>query len=229
MKRSEINSLIREALDLMEAQGFALPPFARWTAEDWARKGRECDEIRHNMLGWDVTDYGLGRFDEIGLVLFTLRSGSQRDPRYPKPYAEKLLISRENQVCPMHFHWVKREDIICRRGVLMMQLYNASPEEGLDRESPVTVSRDGVRCVCPAGTVLELRPGESVTLTPGLYHAFWAKAGGGTALIGEVSQCNDDVADNRFLEPMGRFPAVEEDEPPFRLLCSEYPAAGLLP
>ena len=44
-------------------------------------------------------------------------------------------------------------------------------------------------------------------------------------LVGEVSSCNDDVADNRFFEPIGRFPAVEEDEPPYRLLCTEYPPA----
>ena len=26
----------------------------------------EYDEIRDNMLGWDITDYGLGQFDEVG-------------------------------------------------------------------------------------------------------------------------------------------------------------------
>ena len=84
---------------------------------------------------------------------------------------------------------------------------------------------DGVRLTIPAGTVLHRVPGQSVTLTPGLYHAFWAQKGRGAGLIGEVSQCNDDLTDNRFSEPMGRFPTVEEDEPPFRLLCSEYPKA----
>ena len=41
----------------------------------------------------------------------------------------------------------------------------------------------------------------------------------------EVSQCNDDNTDNRFNPPVGRFPAIEEDEPPYRLLCNEYPPA----
>ena len=41
----------------------------------------------------------------------------------------------------------------------------------------------------------------------------------------EVSQCNDGNTDNRFNPPMGRFPAIEEDEPPYRLLCNEYPPA----
>ena len=44
-------------------------------------------------------------------------------------------------------------------------------------------------------------------------------------MLGEVSMCNDDVHDNRFYEPLGRFSTVEEDEPAYRLLCNEYPAA----
>ena len=44
-------------------------------------------------------------------------------------------------------------------------------------------------------------------------------------LLGEVSQCNDDNTDNRFNPPFGRFPEIEEDEPPYRLLCNEYPEA----
>jgi len=49
--------------------------------------------------------------------------------------------------------------------------------------------------------------------------------GSGAVLLGEVSQCNDDNTDNRFYEKVGRFPAIEEDEPPYRLLCDEYPPA----
>jgi D-lyxose ketol-isomerase len=226
MKRSEINTIIRDAMAFIGQFSFALPPFAGWTPEDWARKGRECDEIRDNMLGWDITDYGLGRFSEVGLVLVTIRNGNYGDPRYEKPYAEKLLISRENQVCPMHFHRRKMEDIINRGGgTLMMQLYNSAEDGTLDTTGEVHVVSDGVALRVPAGTVLELQPGQSVTLTHGLYHAFWAKPGLGPVLIGEVSQCNDDLTDNFFLEKMGRFPAIEEDEAPFRYLCFEYPKA----
>ena len=31
--------------------------------------------------------------------------------------------------------------------------------------------------------------------------------------------------DNRFNPPVGRFPKIEEDEAPYRLLCNEYPKA----
>ena len=44
-------------------------------------------------------------------------------------------------------------------------------------------------------------------------------------LLGEVSMLNDDNTDNRFYENIGRFPEIEEDEVPYRLLCSEYPKA----
>ncbi len=223
MKRSTINRIIKEAMGFIDSHQFTLPPFAHWTPQDWKAKGHECDEIRDNMLGWDITDYGLGKFDEVGLVLVTIRNGNQNSPRYVKPYAEKLLISKENQVCPMHFHWNKMEDIINRGGgIMMMKLYNATDDDKL-ADTDVTVVCDGVRMTVPAGTELEVPVGGSVTLTPRMYHAFWAKEGTGPVLIGEVSQCNDDNTDNRFYEPMGRFPAIEEDEAPFRLLCNEYP------
>lgn len=225
MKRSEINRIIKEAMTFIDSHKFALPPFANWTPQDWRGKGHECDEIRDNMLGWDITDYGLGKFDKVGLVLVTIRNGNQNNSQYAKPYAEKLLISRVEQVCPMHFHWNKMEDIINRGGgTMVMKLYNATEEDDL-ADTDVTVVCDGIKMTVPAGTELEVPPGGSVTLTPRLYHAFWAKAGTGPVLIGEVSQCNDDNTDNRFYEPMGRFPAIEEDEAPFRLLCNEYPMA----
>jgi len=42
-------------------------------------------------------------------------------------------------------------------------------------------------------------------------------------LVGEVSECNDDYTDNRFYEEVGRFPAIEEDEPPLYYLVNDYP------
>ena len=93
---------------------FKLPPFCHFTPEDWKEKGSEYDEIRDNMLGWDITDYGLGRFDEVGFSLITLRNGNLKMDKYTKTYAEKLLYIKEGQMAPMHFHWNKMEDIINR-------------------------------------------------------------------------------------------------------------------
>jgi D-lyxose ketol-isomerase len=203
--------------------GFALPPFCAWTPEEWGSKGKEYDEIRDNMLGWDVTDYGLDDFAKAGLTLVTIRNGNYKNPKYDKTYAEKLILSNENQVCTMHFHFSKMEDIINRGGgTLVIELHNSTAEGEMD-SSDVTVNSDGRTYVAPAGVKVRLRPGESITLRPGLYHAFWAEEGGGPVLIGEVSQTNDDNTDNRFYEEMRRFSNIEEDEEPYRLLCNEYP------
>ena len=184
MKRSEINHLISNAESFIRSFSFALPPFSGWTSADWAKKGHECDEIRDNMLGWDVTDYGLGQFSRVGLVLFTLRNGNQNNPRYQKTYAEKLLISREEQVCPMHFHWNKMEDIINRGGGnLMIQVYNAAPDESLDLTRPVEINSDGEKYNVPAGSVLRLEPGQSISIQCGMYHQFWGEKGTGKKKI----------------------------------------------
>ena len=84
---------------------------------------------------------------------------------------------------------------------------------------------DGITFTVPAGTQLKLTPGESIHIQQFLYHDFEVEPGTGAVLLGEVSQCNDDNTDNRFEPPVGRFPAIVEDEPPYRLLCNEYPKA----
>ena len=179
------------------------------------------------MLGWDITDFGLGRFDEFGFSLITIRNGCRTQPeKYPKVYAEKLLYLKEGQMAANHFHWYKTEDIINRGGGnCLIRVYNRLPNEEIDYESDVTVHCDGCKRVVPAGTQIRLRPGESLWVTQGMYHDFAVEAGTGPVLLGEVSQCNDDNTDNRFNPPVGRFPKIEEDEPPYRLLCNEYPAA----
>ena len=108
---------------------------------------------------------------------------------------------------------------------MLIRVYNSLPDESIDYTSDVTVHTDGRAYTVPAGTQIRLTPGESIYITQRLYHGFEVEPGTGDVLLGEVSQCNDDSIDNRFNPPMGRFPAIEEDEPPYRLLCTEYPAA----
>ena len=227
MKRSEIDRLIDEAIDMLKAHHYMLPPFAFWQPEEWAAKGSEYDEIRDNMLGWDLTDFGSGNFYQEGLFLFTVRNGNLNMPQYTKPYAEKVLIVRENQITPFHFHWKKMEDILVRGGGnLLVQLYNRTEDEKLNEIDDVTVMVDGVRKTLKAGSILRLTPGESVTLPQGMYHSFWAENDTGAALVGEVSMTNDDNIDNRFLKQQGRFPTIEEDAPKRHLLCIDYHSAG---
>ena len=224
MKRSEINAIMADAKKLFADYRISLPPFVLWTPEEWKTKGAEVQEIKDNMLGWDITDFGQGDFSKVGLFLITIRNGNQKNPqKYPKTYAEKLMIVREKQITPMHFHWNKMEDIInAGGGNLIIKLYNSTPDEKL-ADTDVVVSMDGEQYTIPAGTEVCLKPGQSITLTPGLYHRFWGEEGKGTVLVRDVSMCNDDANDNCFYDPAGRFPQIEEDEAPLHLLCNEYP------
>jgi len=208
----------------LEERKFKLPPFATWSPAEWQQRGPECRDIVTQQLGWDITDFGSGDFAGIGLFLFTLRNGSKEalaDP-HGKTYAEKILIVREGQLTPTHFHHFKMEDIINRGGGnLLITVWNATADDA-PADTPVNIVTDGVRSVVAAGTTITLYPGESICLPTRNYHNFRGEPGRGTVLVGEVSRVNDDHTDNRFLEPAGRFPAVAEDEAPLYLLMGDY-------
>ena len=181
MKRSQINEIHREAAACFERHGWALPPEPRW----------------------DITDFGLGEFDRFGLVLINLAEESE--------YCEKLMYARAGQTTPLHTHAQKKEDIICRHGALVLELWAGHPEQ-TERGASFSIRVNGGLQPLRSGEPLTLQAGERITLTPGIYHAFWA--GGPDCIIGEVSTANDDANDNIFVNPdIGRFPEVDEDEP----------------
>jgi D-lyxose ketol-isomerase len=216
-----VNRIIRESDRFIRSFGYILPPFAYWSPEEL--KTRRPPGIVSARLGWDITDFGQGRFEELGLFLFTVRNGRQEDLKSGRGmlYAEKIMISKRDQVTPMHRHWVKAEDIINRGGgKLVLELYMPDSKGQIDRERQVELPSDGVLRRLPAGGKLTLGPGESVTLLPGVWHGFWAESG--DVLVGEVSTVNDDLTDNLFRDPIGRFSAIEEDEAPLHLLVSDY-------
>lgn len=220
MKRSEINTYIAEAKQFFASMKFHLPPWAEWTPSDWKTRLDEAHRIVEHKLGWDVTDFGGGPFLERGLLLFALRNGEIDDPI--RPYAEKIMIVRENQETPFHFHWNKTEDIINRGGGrLVIELYRSADDESFSN-APVTVAVDAIDHTIEAGGTVVLEPGQSITLVPYLFHRFYAEPGRGLVLTGEVSKVNDDDNDNRFVKPLGRYPEVQEDEEPLHLLVSDY-------
>ncbi len=223
MKRSRINQIMTEADEMIRSFGFTLPPFAYWSPEEFRARAVEAKHVIDARCGWDITDYGDGRFDAMGLFLFTLRNGRLQDLQKGTGmcYAEKLLISRQDQLSPMHTHVIKAEDIINRGGAtLVVELFGSDANGHFAEDQGGVVYCDGIRRDFTAGEKLRLSPGESVTLMPGDWHAFWGE--GGDVLIGEVSTVNDDETDNIFREPIGRFAEAEEDEAPKHLLVSDY-------
>jgi len=223
MKRSTINQIMQSADEMIRSHGFTLPPFAYWTPDQFRANAARAGRVISGRCGWDITDYGQGRFDDLGLFLFTLRNGLLSDLQRGGGmcYAEKLLISRQDQLSPMHTHVIKAEDIINRGGAtLVVELFGSDDKGGFAPDRGGRVRCDGIDREFAPGDKLQLAPGESVTLMPGDWHAFWGE--GGDVLIGEVSTVNDDETDNVFREPIGRFADIDEDEAPLHLLVSDY-------
>lgn len=239
MLRSQINSWIADARQFFKIMNWNLPPIAKLTLHDWKEIMRNSalkekyKEAIECGLGWDLSDFGSGNFEKTGLLLFTMRNGS---PNSEKKYAEKIMIQRDGQTTPFHYHWSKMEDIINRGGGnLIIQLYNADSSDnpkpddewtpGVFADSDVEYSHDGVFEVVPAGTKIVLTPGESITLPARVYHSFTGEPKKGWVLVGEVSKVNDDNRDNRFQKELPRFSKIENDELPIHLLVNEYEKA----
>lgn len=223
MKRSNINEALQWAKDLLEKSNIKLPPFGYWTMDQWKEHKDELDTIKQTMLGWDITDYGKDDFANLGGVLFTLRNGDVHNTAIGTPYAEKLILLKEGQALPCHFHYKKTEDIIVRSsGVMGIKLYNATKDYEVDTQSDVEVYMDGIKHTVKAGETILVHPGCSITLTPFMYHTFFAQKGYGDCVIGEVSSINDDNVDNHFNPEMPRFSKIEEDEAITHPLCNEY-------
>ena len=224
-------------MDALKKAQFPLPPFAYYGPDQWKDLDETEIELVENMLGWDITDFGSGDFDKIGLTIFTFRNGNFYDKKkYPKPFAEKMLYVNDGQILPFHYHWDKREDIINRGGGdLEITLYNSTPEDFADVEggrsgkkgqfadTPVTVSIDGKKVVVQPGGKVVTHPGQSISLAPGQYHQWQGVPGTGDVILFEVSTTNDDTIDNRFHTAGERIPTMEEDVPAKYLMFADYP------
>ncbi|HEY4138197.1 MAG TPA: D-lyxose/D-mannose family sugar isomerase [Casimicrobiaceae bacterium] len=224
MKRSQINAAIDLALKTLGEHGIRLPAHAYWSPEQWRTAGPEMSRVTRNGLGWAVTDFGQGDFDRIGITMFDVRNGNKTHPEEGTPYGEKVFVLKPGQRLPYHFHWNKTEDIISRcGGTLMIQLYNATADEQVDESSPGVAYFDGVRRAFKGGEVFEIAHGCSVTITPKLYHRFWAKEDGAVLVGGEISTISVPQSDNRFHQNARRFMPIEEDIAPKYLLNIDFP------
>ena len=213
MKRSAINTAIRNAQSILARHGWAMPEWANWTPAQHAAEPVLSAWLAERQVGWDVTDFGFEDFARRGLTLFCVRNGLQGQID-DVPYAEKLLFVGVDQETPFHMHKVKVEDIIVRGGGRLAVEFTA--EGSLSSETSVRI--DGRVVPAPEGPIL-LHAGQSVRIPRGLQHRFWGE--GETVFGAEVSQCNDDLRDNFFLGDIGRFAAIEEDEAPIVPLWSD--------
>jgi hypothetical protein len=187
MKRSDINKVYFQAKSYFEANGWALLPHFRW----------------------DVTDFGLNDFWSMGLVLINLAEEVE--------YCEKLMYAQKNMKTPEHYHKKKKEDIICRKGQLAIQLWNHGEKLGT---GSFDMKINGAFQTLQSGQIIYLNSGERITIQQGIWHAFWPTSD--ECIIGEVSTANDDLNDNFFDNPdIGRYPNIEENEPRAITLISD--------
>jgi len=179
MKRSEINKAKSDAISFFEKNGWTLPPNPKW----------------------DITDLGLGAFRNYGLVLVNLAEEPE--------YCEKLMYAIQNQVTPAHHHKKKKEDIICRTGKLVIQLWKDDPAAGTNGKLRLKIN--GVYTDINSGEKVQLSSGERITILPNVWHEFYPASE--ECIIGEVSTANDDLNDNFFSDQeIGRFPEIDEDD-----------------
>ena len=220
MKRSEINQAIIEAKKMMENYSWVLPQWGYWSKEDYINEPSVSKYLKDHQMGWDVTDFGKGLFNEQGITLFCIRNSIQGNAQ-DKPYAEKLLFMREGQEIPFHSHKVKLEDIINRGGGDLAIEFVIVDEHLKEKNQKITILVDGVQIEVAPYEPLILKRGQSVTVERNVYHKFYAVKGTGMVMAGEVSQVNDDNNDNYFLEAVGRFTKIDEDEKEVHPLWNE--------
>ncbi len=143
--------------------------------------------------GIEVTDLGLGRFEEIGLAILTYVNTAR--------VCAKELVLLPRQICPEHRHPPvfnepgKEETFRCRRGRVFLYVPGEpapSPAARLpqDKRSAFTVFHEIV-----------LNPGEQYTLPPNTLH--WFQAGDEGAVISEFSTTSRDEFDV-FTDPAVR-------------------------
>lgn len=210
MRRSELDTIIEDSRAIMARHGQILPPYAGWTPAQWHAMAQETRAMRARGLGWNVATFGDGSFAQSGIVVFTTRMGDHADlpSGRGKLYGEKIIVCRDGQRVPHHYHRVKTEDFVNRGGgTLVIDLIRVDVT-GAALDQPIDLDRDGVMIRVPARTTLRLAPGEGITLEPYIAHAFSAE--NGDIVCGEVSLVNDDTTDNYFLETVPPQTIVED-------------------
>jgi hypothetical protein len=214
MKRSEIDRQIEKFVDFAEKNNYKVPSY------DYQDK-KVVKELGERQVGFDITDFGGNDFVKVGLSLFTVRNGNPKK-KGTIPYCEKTMFSLPGQLTPRHYHQKKIEDIFLRAGsLLIIRIWQTDQPRDKKIELRVLFNSADYRKVT-AGQDLFLNLGESVTLTPDLSHEFFSDPTGDGSLVGEVSTFNDDLSDNVFIDPVARFPKVQEDQPIKYYLVSDY-------
>ena len=67
MKRLQINDIIVQADEMIRSFGFTQPAIAYWSPDKFKHNATAARSIIGAQCGWDITDYGAGNFEILGL------------------------------------------------------------------------------------------------------------------------------------------------------------------
>jgi D-lyxose ketol-isomerase len=138
----------------------------------------------------EVTDFGLGQFEQQGLVLVTYVNTDR--------YCAKELILSPGQTCPEHRHPPfdggpgKQETFRCRLGAVHLYV------EGIEHSTAAATPPAGSERWYSATRGVLLLAGEQYTIPPDTLHWFAADADG--AIVSEFSSTSRDDLDE-FTDP----------------------------
>lgn len=238
MKRSQIDATIAHSIATADKLGVALPKWVGWSPRQFAA---DADGVRAQGLGWKVVDFGLGDFNNCGLVLLVVcnslfdKSGEPishshqiGNRTYPaSSFSRKFLFVHSGQTEPHHFHRQKarKEVTILAGGPVRFELAWAASDRTLsDRDVDVQV--DGIWHNLPAHGSVTLNAGETITLPGELSHIIEVSTTSQDAILLETSTANNDGKDNIFPFITPTSTPVDEDAEPRYLVIGEYVATS---
>ena len=213
MKRSFIEARIEAMLAACQRHGLPLPPFALWREDEYRANPDAARRIATSGLGWNIVEFrpALSAARGSACSPCAWATGANFSKGRGRFYAEKALYAEDGQRAPPHYHVVKTEDIVNRGGArFVIELFKVD-RAGAPIKERFRVVKDVTMLDLGPGDRITLEPGESATLEPFVAHSFWAE--GGATLAAEVSLVNDDASDNYFVPALPPFAPIEEDRP----------------
>lgn len=76
MKRSQVNEILLEGDAFIRSFGYVMPPFAYWSEAEFQGRLPAAQGLIDNSLGWDITDYGQGKFDDLAYSCLQRATGT---------------------------------------------------------------------------------------------------------------------------------------------------------